>query len=110
MRYQITNNTPNENLTDVAETLVAAEQRRLDALLEHFPQDEVLLRVVLDEGALPQAVRVSLRLSLPGHLLTAQEEGSSLRSVLDEAFDELRRQVVAYKERLRHEDEYKRKR
>lgn len=110
MRYQVTNSTHNEALTDVAEALVAEEQRRLEALLEHFPHDEVLLRVVLDDAPPPHAIRASLRLSLPGQLLTAQEQGPSLRAALDHAFDELRRQVVTYKERLRHEDAYKRKR
>src|SRR5205823_13595513 len=89
--------------------LIERQVRRLDTLVASFPPDAVHLRVVVDdEGGHASMTEVSVRLAVPGRLLTSHE--APFPDGVDEAFDDLRRQPVEYKERLRHEPEYKRKR
>jgi ribosome-associated translation inhibitor RaiA len=109
MEYEIVNQARDLTLTQWHRDLIERQVRRLDTLVASFPPDAVHLRVIVDdEGGHADKTEVSVRLAVPGRLLTSHE--APFPDGVDEAFDDLRRQLVGYKERLRHEPEYKRKR
>jgi ribosome-associated translation inhibitor RaiA len=109
MEYEIVNQARDLTLTQWHRDLIERQVRRLDPLVASFPTDAVHLRVIVDdEGGHASKTEVSVRLAVPGRLLTSHE--ALFPDGVDEAFDDLRRQLVEYKERLRHEPEYKRKR
>jgi ribosomal subunit interface protein len=99
MRYDITNTTKDDSVNSQIESVLDREMRPLDRLLTTFPQEEVMLRIVADDGK-PVGVDISLRLSLPGRMLTSSATSTDVRAALDQAVSQLRRQLVDYKDQL----------
>ncbi len=108
MNYQLANHAHNLVLNSALEARIEQEVRALDPLVEHFPEDETLLRIVIEDGPVHQYT-INLRLSLPSAVLTAHESSGDLIHAINEALAKLRRQIIEHKARLRREDEYKRK-
>ncbi|MBW1933552.1 MAG: HPF/RaiA family ribosome-associated protein, partial [Deltaproteobacteria bacterium] len=97
-------------ISELAEKLIERKVKKLDQMLEHFNPDLVSLRLELND--IPRKGLFSARtvLALPGTTLRAEKEGKDLITVLGETFDSLLREVKKYKEFLRREPEYRRKR
>ncbi len=100
MQYEITNTARGVSLSPDDLDLIGSDLgRRLDPLLESFPQDAAYLRVLINDEAGRPFVEVTLRLSLHGDLILAHEVGPAFRPAFEQALGELRRQVLAYKDR-----------
>lgn len=81
---------------------------KLAPLLEHFQPDLVHLEGRIEKNPNHQLYRCGLRLKLGNGVLAASEEGHDLPAAMDEAFEELRRQLKKFNDRLRHADLWKR--
>ena len=100
MQYDITNTARGVSLSQDDLDLISSDLgRRLDPLLASFPQDAAYLRVLINDEAGRPFVEVTLRLSLHGDLIRAHEVGPAFRPAFEQALGELRRQVLAYKDR-----------
>ncbi len=101
MHYEIMNNTREFEATPEIEDYITKKFRVLDRLLASFPQDEVMLRIIVDDEAEPGSFQAKLRLSLPSRLLTCEEAAPTFSVAFDQAIKELRRQLIDYKDKLR---------
>lgn len=110
MHYEIVNESRKLIITPELESALEKELRRLDPLVASFPEDTVLLRVIFNDEAAFRGHEVKLRLSLPGKLLTAYAVSPHPQVAIDAAIDNLRRELIDYKEHLRQDHLYKRKR
>jgi ribosome-associated translation inhibitor RaiA len=102
VQYEITDRTRHTAIPAQFDDYIARELGKLDPILASFPQDAVLLRVLLDEASRRGDVEVQLRLALPSGVLTSHQDGppEELRSIFDTALQALRRQLIEHKQRL----------
>ena len=66
---------------------------RLEAKLQHFPEDAVSLHALFEENGTHKLYRTSLTCHVPGHLVAAHEEGRDAGQAIRESFDEVERQL-----------------
>jgi RNA polymerase sigma factor (sigma-70 family) len=94
----------------LAEELHSLARGHLDRHVTHFAPDLVRLRVVMEESKHHSNLRkVGLRLSVPGTQLTSEKTADSLLAAAKDAFADLERQLIEHLERLRGEDEWRRR-
>jgi ribosome-associated translation inhibitor RaiA len=96
MHYELTNRTDNFTNSDTIKAFLDGEVAKLDPIVEDFP-DNTMLRIIVDEGGNSNVLEVQLRLSLPGNIFVSHEPGPDFRKAFDQAFKELKRQVLDYK-------------
>jgi ribosome-associated translation inhibitor RaiA len=75
-----------------------AHAQRLRSRLERFSPETWRLEGAIEKRPEREAIHVSLRLRLPGRLLTAAAEGTDLKAVLT-AFDELEHRLDRHRPR-----------
>ena len=100
MYYEVTNRSKNFTTTDAITSFLDTEVAKLEPIVGDYPED-LLLRVIVDEGGNANAIEVQLRLSLPGHMYVSHESGPDFRRAFEQALKELRRQVLDNKETRR---------
>jgi len=89
--------------------------KKLEKLAKRFPPDEVFLRLMIEENPVRKLYHVSLTLEIPGKTpatkktLATKEERHDLTETLRDAFDEIERQLEAYKSTLLGEHLWKRR-
>jgi ribosomal subunit interface protein len=94
----------------LAEELESLAKKQLEQHLAHFEPDLVQLHAILEKSTHHKNLhRVALRLSVPGGLLTSENTADSMMAAAKAAFSELERQLVERLERMRGEDEWRRK-
>ncbi len=84
--------------------------KKLETLLEHFNPDMVFLKIDLEGNERNKTYTTYLKLDLRSKVLKAKKSGENLHISTREAFNALFRELKKYKEFLRHEPEYRRKR
>ncbi len=97
-------------INELAEKLIDRKVKKLEQMLAHFNPELVSLRLELNDIPRKGLFTARTVLALPGTALRAEKEGKDLPAVLSETFDRLFREVKKYKEFLRREPEYRRKR
>jgi ribosome-associated translation inhibitor RaiA len=101
---------PYQKTRNLIEELV----KKLDKRTKRFPPDEVFLRLLIEENPVRKLYHVSLTLEIPGKspatkkTLATKEERHDLIETLRDAFDEIERQLEAYKSTLLGEPIWKR--
>ncbi len=90
-------------------TLVGQLSAKLEKKLKSIPAGTLFLRV-LKEKVTRDMWRASVKLDVPGRVLTAREENRDAHTATRAAFAELDRQVDAYKSAVRGEAAWKRTR
>ena len=90
---------PKAQVRHLMEELIA----RLEAKLQHFPQDAVSLHVLFEENGTHQVYRTLLTCHIPGHTVAAHEERREAGTSIREAFDEIERQLAKHSARMRGE-------
>lgn len=100
MRYEVTNRSKNFTTTDAITSYLDTEVAKLEPIVGNYPED-LLLRVIVDEGGNANDIDVQLRLSMPGHMYVSHEPGPDFRKAFEQALRELRRQVLDDKESRR---------
>jgi ribosomal subunit interface protein len=80
----------------------------IERLVGQLAWSPVSLQAVVDQNATRTLYRVALTMHVPRRTLTAHEERHDVDEAVHEAFNELEREIIRHKERMRHEDEYKR--
>jgi len=80
--------------------LVTGVTDKLTKYLPPLPPDGKFIRVLIGRHAVKR-YKVRLEISLPKKRLLAQEQGDKLRTTLNQAVDEMRRQLEKYKDKLR---------
>jgi RNA polymerase sigma factor (sigma-70 family) len=94
----------------VTDELKVLSGKHLERHLSRFEPDLVEFRAILESsGHHKNQHRVALRLTIPGGLLTSQSDGDSLTAAAKEAFAELEQRLIERLERMRGEDEWRRK-
>jgi ribosome-associated translation inhibitor RaiA len=98
MRYQISKQVKHFDIPANFDDFVDQELDKLVPILASYP-DDTMLRVVVEDASGIDEVEISLRLSLPGQMVTSRETGATtnLSSVFERALKELRRQVLEVK-------------
>lgn len=96
MHYELTNRSDNFTNSDTIKAFLDGEVAKLDPIVEDFP-DNTMLRIIVDHGGNANDIDVQLRLSLPSTMLVSHEPGPDFRKAFDQAFKELKRQVLDYK-------------
>src|SRR4029077_11579593 len=77
--------------------------KKLEKLAKRFPPDEVFLRLMIEENPVRKLYHVSLVLEIPGKspatkkTLATKEDRHDLLEALRDAYDEIERQLEAYK-------------
>ena len=100
MQLEITNNAREVTLSPADTDLIRGDMERLlDPLLASYPDDAAQLRVLISDETRPSLVEVALRLTLHGDLIRARETGPAFRPAFQQALREVRRQVLAHKDR-----------
>lgn len=100
MYYEVTNRSKNFTTTDAITSYLDTEVAKLQPIVGDYPED-LLLRVIVDDGGNANDIEVQLRLSLPGHMFVSHEPGPDFRKAFEQAVKELRRQVLDEKETQR---------
>jgi RNA polymerase sigma factor (sigma-70 family) len=86
--------------------LIAQLINKLQKRAKRFPPDEVFLRLMIEENSVRKLYHVSLVLEIPGKspaskkTLATKEERHDLNETIRDAFDEIERQLEAYKSTL----------
>lgn len=94
----------------LAEELEALAKKHLEQHLAHFEPDLVELHAILEKSTHHKNLhRVALRLNVPGGLLTSENTADSMMAAAKAALTELERQLIERLERMRGEDEWRRK-
>ncbi|MDP9309343.1 MAG: HPF/RaiA family ribosome-associated protein [Chloroflexota bacterium] len=96
MYYEVTNRSNTFTTTDAITSFLDEEVAKLAPIVDDYP-DDLLLRVIVEDGGNSNVLEVQLRLSLPGHMVVSHEQGNDFRKVFDQALRELRRQVLDQK-------------
>ena len=65
MHYEITDRTSNSTIPATFADYVAKEVAKLDPIVATFPQDAIMLRIVVDEASRRRDIQIQMRLSLP---------------------------------------------
>lgn len=93
---------PDFEVTSTIEDHVHEEMARIERLISDAGGLPTPARVELNAYDRPsgKAFRAEINLPLPGKLLRTEEEADNLHHAINEAFDELERQVKKYKERV----------
>ncbi len=81
---------------------------KLEAHLEHFPQDAVHLQVNLARHPKKLQFTAALTLRLPSNILRAEKTGDDPVPAFDQAVKALLREVAVLKSDLRHEGQWQR--
>lgn len=103
-------NIPDSVQPTLTEELEALAKKRLERHVAKFTPDLVQLHIVLERSSHRSYLyRVALRLTVPGGFITSQKTGESPTVAAKSAFDELERQLIEHLERMRGEDEWRRK-
>ena len=95
--------------------LIAQLINKLQKRAKRFPPDEVFLRLMIEENPVRKLYHVSLVLEIPGKspaikkTLATKEERHDLHETLRDAFDEIERQLEAYKATVPGEYVWKRR-
>jgi ribosome-associated translation inhibitor RaiA len=95
--------------------LIAQLINKLQKRAKRFPPDEVFLRLMIEENPVRKLYHVSLVLEIPGKspaikkTLATKEERHDLHETLRDAFDEIERQLEAYKATVTGEYVWKRR-
>jgi RNA polymerase sigma factor (sigma-70 family) len=93
--------------------LIAQLINKLQKRAKRFPPDEVFLRLMIEENPARKLYHVSLVLEIPGKnpatkkTLATKADRHDLHETLRDAFDEIERQLEAYKSTLRGEHLWK---
>ncbi len=108
MKFQTTY----RHISDSQQRQLAEEWRpwHLEQHLAHFEPDFVELHAILEKSTHHKNLhRVALRLNVPGGLLTSENTADSMMAAAKAALTELERQLIERLERMRGEDEWRRK-
>lgn len=108
MIVKIQNDT--EPLSPLAEALIERRKSKLEKFLTAFAPDAVSLHINIEKIERKNLFKVRLVLSVPHKTLSAEKQGKDLVQTIGESFDALLREVRKYKEFIRREPEFKRKR
>jgi ribosomal subunit interface protein len=84
-------------------------KRHIEKYLARFDSDTVELHVHLERSNRRAYYQVRAQLMVPGATLTSREEGWDVVPALRKAFDELERELLQHKERLRQDAAWRRK-
>ncbi len=84
--------------------------KKLETLLKHFNPDLVFLKIDLEGNEKNNLYTTYLKLDLRSKVLKAKKSAKNLHLSTSEAFNALFREVKKFKEFLRHEPDYRRKR
>jgi ribosome-associated translation inhibitor RaiA len=102
---------PDRSIRKLIEELI----KKIERKAERFLPDEVFLRLLIEENPVRKLYHVSLILEIPGKspatkkTFATKEERHELDATLRDAFDEIERQLEAYKSTLRGEHLWKRR-
>lgn len=97
-------------LGEVEEKILKKHCDKIEKLLSNFNPDLVFLRVYFDKVDRKKEFKVRGILELPAKTLRAEKSAKDFKSAIKEMFEALEREIKKYKELLRREPEYKRKR
>jgi ribosomal subunit interface protein len=89
-------------------SLIDRRIEHLDRLSQRLPVDPLFLRCAVEEVPARSLTRVSVTLEVPRNTLAAKEEAHDVEMAIRRAFEEIERQLEAYKSRLRGEHWWKR--
>ena len=95
---------PTSDMRNRIETGIAHLKRKLHGI----EQNPLFLRIVLEGIPEHKRFRVTLTLTVPGKVLAAKEETYDADTAIRAAFDEIEKQLAAYKSSLRGEHWWKR--
>ncbi|WP_456439470.1 sigma factor-like helix-turn-helix DNA-binding protein [Caldithrix abyssi] len=99
-----------ETLSESFEEQLEQKIKKLETLLKNFNPDLCFLKIDLQADEKNRTYTVYLKLDLRSKVLKAKKSGNTLQASANEAFKALFREVKKYKEFLRREPEYRRKR
>jgi RNA polymerase sigma factor (sigma-70 family) len=88
--------------------LIDNHVKRLNRRVKRSSPDVVFLRVVVEDNPAHSLEHVSVKLVLPEKTLAAKEESRDVTAAIKSAFEEIERQLEAYKATQRGEPEWKR--
>lgn len=91
-----------------ARSLIEDRVARLERMSQSLPQEALYLRCAVEESPVHTLFRVSLKLVVPLNVLASRGEMHDLTAVIRNEFDEIERQLKAYKSALRREPSWKR--
>jgi DNA-directed RNA polymerase specialized sigma24 family protein/ribosome-associated translation inhibitor RaiA len=90
------------------QSLIESWISRLDRHSEGFSGDPVSLRCLVEEAPAHELFRASVTLKVPKKMLSAKDESHNAETAIHSAFQEVERQLEAYKSGLRGEHGWKR--
>jgi ribosome-associated translation inhibitor RaiA len=102
---------PDQRIRKLIDELINKLQKRA----KRFPPDEVFLRLMIQENSVRKLYHASLVLEIPGKrpatkkTLATKEERHDLNETIRDAFDEIERQLEAYKATVTGEYVWKRR-
>ncbi len=108
IKYTFKNFKDNEH-ADLKRAVKELAETKLEPHLKRVEVARVRLGVQIERHKTKDRNTVALRLHLPKKVLVSKEEAQNLESALNEAFEELQRQLMRYVARLRKEDQWRRK-
>lgn len=97
MHYEVTNRSASFTTSDRLTEFLDAEVAKLDPIVADY-SDDLMLRVIIDDGGNANVLEVQLRLSMQGQIFVSHEPGPEFRFAFEQAFKELRRQVLDHKQ------------
>jgi ribosomal subunit interface protein len=110
MKIQITFRNIEDSLHQDLSEKMAALAKKLERHAARFASEVAHLHVLLEKSSHhPNLHRVELRLSVPGRILISEKVDESFAAAAKGAFAELERQLIEHLERMRREDEWRRK-
>src|SRR5260370_28916044 len=89
-------------------SLIDRRIEHLDFMSQRLPVDPLFLRCAVEEVPVRSLTRVSVTLEVPRNTLAAKEEAHDAEMAIRSAFEEIEKQLEAYKSRLRVEHWWKR--
>jgi len=85
------------------EKLIHTKARKLERFTRSFPEDAVHLRASINRHPRNATYTASLRLSFPQKIISAKESGAELLPALNDAVEDLFKQLEKFKSRLNRE-------
>ena len=108
MNVEITRN--GVELGDLASKKLARDTAKVEQMLARYHPDAAALHIVLDDKSRKNNVLAKLTLSLMRRRLHVEAVAKDVPTATNQAFRRLYREIKQYKEMIRHEPDYSRKR
>lgn len=100
----------NVEMNPLLSQVIERHVRKLERLLLGSRSEAASLRLTLERASQKRLFESRAVLQVPGKTLTTEKSGRKLLALVEEIFDQLRREVVRYREIRRGEGAYARKR